>query len=292
MALSTATTTKPSSRVDINVLYAIAEYRYATVQQIMLHNDYSLASPARVYESLAKLTRDGYLYKQAVADTSPGGKLGIWSLTSKGKAYMGQRAAILKANMEGDTERQQLFLEHIIAVNDLLVAFRRFEKRNHPQVTINALVPDFVLKKEPIVQMVEGKRIALVADGWLEIRAWKRQYNFWLEVDRGTENRKEWNDKIAGIVQYAESIGDTYPMRALIVAQPNDRRRYPLAAIRQWTAEKLAHMGRQAWGELFRFAESPEPTEDVHGYFTYPKWSRAFDDELIPLIAAPMEEAY
>ena len=135
---------------------------------------------------------------------------------------------------------------------------------------------------------IKQNTICLVPDGWLQVKAFGNRYRFWLEVDRGTENRPDWNEKIEGIVNYSQMLPEM-AMRVLITAAPGEQRRYPLGTIRQWTQEKLEHMQMAELADLLRFSESPTPADDLEAYFTYPHWSRPFDDELHPLFFRPQE---
>jgi hypothetical protein len=279
-----------------NVLFALARYPYLSRLQATRAAGYSPTSTKRVAAALTHLTKHDYLFQDALADKKQGTCIGVWSLLSRGRTWVSARGVQTLPRIKHVPERQEEFLHHVLDVNAALIALERFAIETDG-VQLHGLVHDLYLQRSEIrveadvitrhrqdgQPVVEHQRYYIAADGDVSLEAFGYAYRFWLEVDRGTEGRQKIQKKIAGMIAYAESLGDER-LDFVIVAPPNPRREYGLASLIEWTNEHLAVTRRSAWAENFWFTDRIGSEMSASDYIMGQHWVRPGDDQLSPLI--------
>ncbi len=283
--------------VEEKVLYALARYTYLEREQARRVIGFRPNSTKKVAAALTRLTRElGYTYKDSLPDKTSGTKFGVWSLLGPGRTWLANRGVQTLPRVKHTPERQELFLRHVLDVNDALIALERFALETDG-VQLRAHTHDLYLQRAEIgveadvitrhrqdgEPVVAHQRYYIAADGDVLLEAFGYAYRFWLECDRGTEGRQKWQKKIAGMVAYAETLGDER-LDFMIVAPPNPRREYGLAALIDWTTEHLAVTRRSAWAENFWFTDRIGSEMSASDYIMGQHWVRPGDDQRSPLI--------
>lgn len=275
------------------VLYAIARYPYITSEQATRITGY--AGQKYVNKALKHLTDNHYLFHDPLPSKTRT-LLGVWSLLGRGRTWLAQRGVESLPRVKHEPERDDPFLLHILAVNDVLIAFERFAIDTEG-VELNSLIHDLYLRRQQIrveadvitkhrpdgTPVVQRQLFGIAADGDVVLSAFGYDYHFWIEVDRGTEDRARWQKHVAGMVAYAESLGEER-LDFVIVAPLHPKRKYGLRDLLDWTGEQLTVTNRGAWCESFRFTDRVGSEMSASDYITGPHWVRPGDDQLTPLI--------
>jgi hypothetical protein len=256
------------------VLLAFSRYPYLTAEQANLAAGYAPTAIARVWTALKRLTDAHYTFKDELPDKRGGNPLGVWSLLARGRNYLSDRGLESLPRVKHKPERQELYLKHVLAVNDVLIALER------SGVIINSLTHDLYLARNPkTVPLGQGRRTYLSGDGLVDLEAGGYRYLLWPELDRGTEHKDKWQAKTQAIVKHAQTLGEQ-PLTVMVVTTTGNPR---LVELVTWTEEQVKAMGIPEWADLFRFATDlyvKEPSE----FFRGDHWVVPFTHELVPLI--------
>lgn len=158
------------------------------------------------------LTRDEQPQK-----LSEGRKPLLYSLDRVGARLLAETGEPVR---EGRTSRSRaatfspLFLDHLLATNDVLIAFTLAARR--AGMSIGDWADELNLRKRHATDRViitgpgdRTKETALVPDGYFTLKVGEKTQHFFLEIDRGTMTgersvwgKKDWARKIAGYLAY------------------------------------------------------------------------------------------
>lgn len=270
------------------LLLALAEFQYLTLDQATLAAGFSRGSRTWVSTALKALTDHHYTALRRLGNRAEGGSgRGYWILARRGIRYLEQVPGMqhLPRIANGfDPETEDYRIRHILAVNDVLIACKRFAAETEG-VVLHDLVHDLYLARTPhLVHLGDGRQTNLSGDGWAELSAFDYRYHLWFEVDRGTEDARRWKQKVEAIVRHAETLGEQ--RIDVVVTCPSAKRREELL---RWTGEQAAAMERLAWADLFRITDRRPEEGNVWEWFTGPHFGRPFDEERLPLIHLPRE---
>lgn len=211
---------------DAAILHAVYKYRALTTPQI----ERLFFSDNRTKESAAKPnTRCQYrlqlLYQHAylIRDEQPqklseGRKPFVYWLAKKG-------TTVIEELLDGEeldwspTEHQisPLFLEHLLATNDVRVAITTASRRHN--FSIAAWLDDRTLKRQQMTDVVtlcgpQGgtQRAAVVPDGYFLLDTGRHLYHHFLEMDLGTVTgaastwgKRDWARKVQAYLEYYRS---------------------------------------------------------------------------------------
>ena len=236
-------------------LRTIASFHFVTGQQLT-RRLYKMGMHTTVMARLKKLVDTGYLHVfwlPTVKSKSPN----VYTLSAKGAKYLKEEAGLDVERVYKPSELAELshtFLWHILDLNNFLIAAYLFEKE-HPAYRIAAMQHDLTLKKKPIEipappkGLPSGKPKTLIPDAFLDIRMTpgggkrQRQYNFWVELDRGTEtNIAGFKQKIrtllqAIITQKAQEYFSVRQFSAIVFPTTAGEKR--VEQMRKWTFDVL-----------------------------------------------------
>jgi hypothetical protein len=208
---------------DVDVLTVLGRYRRLTSRQIATLVPFGSKQTAGY--RLQRLWQHGYVERDYwhVAVGSPPA---VYRLGKQG-------ALALVARLGGDAERlagasrtrDQFFLDHTLAVNDVLIAFVIAARLAGHQLTWSVPVQALDALPDPLQP---ATRIPVIPDATLLYEAAGRRMQVFLEVDRGTESTKRFVAKVRGYLAYLASGNYQrqfgLPTFRLLVVAPSSRR--------------------------------------------------------------------
>jgi hypothetical protein len=213
---------------DRNLIAQLATLRFVDREQAARISPFHSASRAKA--RLLALARAGYL-ERTFAGTIAGGRKAIYSLPGTTKRRRRPRGLA--------SPRTDLFLEHQLALNDVILSFA------HPWVAADApATMRWERFKTPL-----SREAPIIPDAYTEITSSGGGRGVFVEVDLGTESLSVWDRKVRAYLAFARS--GLFPRRfgvptfgVLIVAASAERVR----AIRSVVAR---HTDRLFWlGDL------------------------------------------
>ena len=279
---------------DCDLVQAIWQYRALIAPQLaaLFFSSLSLKSGqvnTRCKHRLRMLYNHGYLSRdEQPTKLSEGRKPLIYSLDKKGAELLSEMYGMSIDWDPKDRAVSPLFLEHLLATNDVRVAMVLSAK--HHDWKIAKWVDDKTLKsphqKETVTLIGprgSSESVAIVPDGYFVIEAGEFVYHHFLEIDRGTETgqasewgKHDWARKIRTYLEYYQSGSyatryGTQSLRILTVTT-GERRLAHLKAVTHKTGG-LA----QFWFTTFDLAT----TRDI---LSEPIWQISDQDGVHPLV--------
>lgn len=289
-----ATLTRSAKSIRVNpaddaVLRAVFRYYYLSSRQLC-RLLYSPGSLTYVQAKLKQLTDAGLLQRIWLPRPAAHGSApSVYTLARKGLNYLAGVGIDVDRRRYRPSEQREhayLFLEHTLAVNDVLMSAELLS-RVQPEYTLARMLHERDLKRRPVqVQDDDGRMIAVVPDGWLDLRV-KAAYQVCLalELDRGTEEQKVWRRKIRGLLAYANGpYQDSFQTKSLtiaVVATSGDKR---LLQLLRWTESELTARHEQGQGDLFVFTAIRPNAADLADLFFSRRWYQPFGDQPIALL--------
>jgi Replication-relaxation len=145
-----------------------------------------------------------------------------------------------------------LHLWHLLALNDALIAFEVL-CRTDPRLTLERVQSERLLRQlAPRVTLPDGRTTTVVPDAWVDLVIAHEAMGIALELDRGTEEERQWRRKIAALLALAagpyRAAFDADSMTVAVLATSGERR---ATVLRRWTESELTDCGKEHWGELF-----------------------------------------
>jgi hypothetical protein len=260
---------------------------------------FSPTSAKWVNAKLKRLADIGYLVRGQVPVTLVNGRPPLYyGLGERGLAHLAtygvdvpERARPYRLRHYSDP-----FLAHLLAVNELLIAGQRLCQQ-HATVKLARVLHQQDFERQPVlVRRTGGQQGTVKLDGFLDFEvhtATPYRAPVCLELDRGTERRQKWRDKVRHLVWFMRGpYQDTFKRQAVtigVVATPSRKR---LISLIGWTREELTELkARPEEVAAFRFAtlpldwrtpEAQRPTPaDI---FLTPRWYPAFESKPVPLL--------
>ncbi|MBE0610053.1 MAG: replication-relaxation family protein [Dehalococcoidia bacterium] len=274
---------------DDAVLRAAFRYYYLSSRQVC-RLLYSPGSLTYVQMKLKRLSDAGFLQRIWLPRPAAHGSApSVYTLARKGLNHLARAGVDVDRRRYRPSEQREhtyLFLGHTLAVNDVLISAELLG-RSQPGYELARMLHERDLKRTPVhVEDEDGRMIAVVPDGWLDIRVdGAYQVCLALELDRGTEEQKVWRRKVRGLLAYAngpyQEAFQTKSLTVAVVATPGDKR---LLQLIHWTESELAVRHEQAQGGLFVFtAVGSDPAELADLFFSR-RWYRPFGKQRVALL--------
>ncbi len=273
------------------ILTALHRYFSLTARQVT-RLLYAAGSLTRVQMLLKELADDGQCQRLFLPRPTPHGRVpAVYTLGRLGRTYLAALGMDGPTRLRPSAEREHkyLFLDHTLAVNDWLIAMELLSRRA-PRITIRTMLHERTLRKMPIaVADADGRRAAVIPDGWLDLRVTLPEgtdrYCVALEVDRGTAEQKAFRRKIAhwiaaGDGPYRDVFG-TDLLAVAIVATPGEGRADELL---RWIAAELAGLRREDAAELFLVTAVDAASVDPATLYCGPVWRQCDRETPVPLI--------
>jgi hypothetical protein len=273
------------------ILVALGRYFYLTARQTT-RLLYAATSLTRVQALLKELVDDGYCQRLFLPRPSAHGRVpAVYTLGRLGRVSLAALGVDVPTRLRPSAERGHayLFLDHTLAVNDVLIAAELLSRRV-PHIAIHTMLHERTLRRMPIaVTDPDGRQASVIPDGWLDLRVALPDGTYRsciaLEIDRGTTEQKAFRRKIARWVaaadgSYREAFG-TDLLTVAIVATPGERR---AAELLRWIAAELAHLRRPDAIDLFLVTAVDAASTDPATFFLGPVWRQCDQERPMPLI--------
>jgi len=270
------------------VFSAIGRYHYLTVPQLQ-RLLYQGRLRSYVQGSLNKLQAAGYVDSKdqtLVSDT--GRPLRVWTFTTQGARTLSQMGFSDLPVMHQRLNRSAFMLDHDLDVNDAMIVCELLSTRY--SVELIGFKTDNQLHKTPTsVILPDGSKTNVIPDGWVCYGFGGTKAAYAIEVDRGTENRFKWQNKVRSFVAFASGNPSPYEiafgeksLTVLVIVKPAQLRSIKepqarLEDLKRWTEAELLVLGKQNWGSLFRFTVQRTDQTDPSIFFGGAHWVAAFD---------------
>jgi hypothetical protein len=229
---------------DLDLMALLGRFRRLTAEQIRVAVPFGSVQTASY--RLQRLWQHAYVERD-FWPVAVGGAPAIYRLGPLGQralaAYRGDNGAAYPM-ASGNQER--LFLEHALAVNDVLIAFVVAARLAGGQL-------DWSIPAKPLDRLPDpmdpGKKVPILPDAEVTYNTTGRKRHIFLEVDRGTEASKRFGAKARGYLAYLASgnYEQRYGLRRfrLLVVAPSTKRRDTLErAVRETVAEAAPRLGK------------------------------------------------
>jgi hypothetical protein len=268
------------SAAEMEVLVALKDYHFLTVDQIMLLTGRtSLRSSQRRLKELADA---GFVLKHDRRSSNVLQPLrAAWSLTGKSKSYLeGAGMIVLPAR-----HPRPYILDHTLAINEVLIKAQLLE-RTTTGVELLEWHHDRNLRRwRPI--------LSLVPDAFLHFAvtttSGRHSYPILLEVDMGTIDRRRWQQKIKRYVQFFtgefQTVFKTDAATVAVVVSDTEKR---VSDLKKWTEWELGKLQAKASGEVFYFTQLSDDLS-AEELFLSPRFQVAFSNQTDALL--PMRHA-
>jgi hypothetical protein len=293
----------PSVAIDRpkhQLLVAIGRYAYLTAEQLrrLLYGK----SINFVRGHLTQLFHSGYLERTALHHGGFGGSaLPVYTLTAKGDTYL-RSAGIPPRGRSRPSERanrSQFTLPHTLQANDLVILCHLLCKLDS-RFSVSTFEPESDLRKHPVkfevhvdTGLLESFRV--IPDAWVHLWQGEEGYPIIFELDRSTENIKDFRAKIRALIYYISTdrpdgtspyerqFGIAEGTIAFVSGHADPKRVSQMLA---WTEAELSHLGADALAENFRFAAFVPASADPFQVFVDPIWQAPFNPQPQPLLMA------
>lgn len=272
---------------DEAVLRLLGTYHYLTAQQIC-RALYSPGSLTRVQTIVKRLRDAGYIQAIFLPRRSQTGSApSVYTLSRRGRLFLQRLGVSVSLRVRPSEERlhSYLFLAHTLCVNDVLLAVHMLAKTDR-RIVLAGMRHERDLKRAPVaVVTAAGERIAVVPDGWIDIRVQDWQYCFVLELDRGTEEQKAWKRKVRGLVAFAsgpyQAAFNTDSLTIAVLTTAGEKR---CVDLRRWTEEELSAIQHTHAAGFFAVASLVPATTSPQQLFLGRLWQTPFTPSLQALI--------
>lgn len=300
---------------DLQLMLYLKDYHYLTPWQLtrLHYSDGSFTRAQTKLQTLAgentKMPCKPYLARRTLPHLGIGNPTYIYTLSTEGQNYLKAQgiAGFTRFRRDEFAKKKFRHLEHVLAVNDVLIAAHNLAKVA-PLIRLVAMLHDLDLKKtaQPFIherRLRDGslgeESAKIMPDAWLDFRLAlaseakkERRRNVILELDRGTEfDQEEFRKKIRDYVHYALPGEDDSPSPYeqlfgtpyIIVAYATTSGDNRLKTMRRWCEEELIEQQLDQEANLFRFTSltyhaaaprkyTPPPSLDPYELFLKPIW--------------------
>lgn len=277
-----------TTAADDAMLRAIYAYQFLTTEQVT-RLLYSRGSLWNVGARLKRLAEAGYLHRRRVPTINTGNTPFVYSLGRFGMRYL-REAGISEFPRFRPSERLELgfyALRHNLLLNDVLIAAALLAEEV-PELVLAEMRHDWRLKRSPVrVQLAEGLQRDVVPDAWLDyhIRQTARM-SICLELDRGTEEEKQWKRKLRALLAFASGpYQSSYNTESLTIAFATDAGEYRLSKMKTWTEQVLAQEQASADAELFLFTALSQGELNPQSLFLGQVWQQPFGTKPVALLS-------
>jgi Replication-relaxation len=276
---------------SIQILRALAQYHYLTVEQI-LRLFYKPTSITTVQTRMKELTIHGYCERRPLPLPAfvPGGSGAyVYTLGPKGRTIVDAQGLEVPARFRPSEIPQKNQLAHIVACSDVYVSATRLCQGANG-LELERLVHERVLRRLGERVQVNGKPRRVTPDGWLSIigtAAGRRfRYPIALEVDMGSEKQTKWRDKVRGLLAWMDSPSyeKLFATKSVTVAVACPGKPKHAGVLCAWTAAELAALNRHRDAKHFLFTGMDAAATVPYSFFCELRWQEPFGLSPVSLI--------
>jgi hypothetical protein len=294
------------------ILQSVHQLRYVTALDIA-RLFYSTTSINHVREILSLLAGQNYyadrqyLYRFPLPNTRIGGTEKIYTLGSRGRAYLQTQGMSVDwhfrpSKVAGMTYQNCL---HALNLTRFLVAAQVFCKKS-PEWELTKLHTEYELKKDIAAEkakqhavtvavkntMGNEEDVTVIPDAWLQFHNLTGKKGSWhpvmLEIDRGTEQQKFFKRQIRARAIFLVTGGykKLFGTNQGVIAYATTGNKTRMNTMRLWTKEVLTELDLKKLAPRFLFCSlTPSWEQDENLLFLSPLWFRASDKHSVPLLA-------
>jgi Replication-relaxation len=272
------------------ILFALSVYCYLTAEQLtrLLYASSSLSFVRKLLKALVAAHLVLELPGRII--TLPH----VYTPTSTGYSYLAQLGVTdtrrVRPAVEREKARNLLFLQHTLAVNDVLIAAQLLSQ-SHPNIILTRMYMERELKRK--IYVATPERTLIEPDASCEFsmtETWHETPQTWddffhIEVYRHVPQEGRFKQKIRGYVVsvetgHHEALFHTPALSIAVFAATE-----PMAAIlKKWTQEALQESNQPEQGERFFFTSSDPATASPEEIFLSPVWEQALSTTKTPLL--------
>ena len=254
------------------LLRSIYLFHYVTVSQ-MTRLLYSQGSAKYVSALLFRLFQVKYVHRKPLPSQIQKGSVPyVYYLAEHGRDYLKSLGYDFTNRLFPSEEgvAKSLHLWHTLTINDVLIEATLLPATLGLRLRLAEFRHDLSLKHE-----LQGKPIP---DGWLDFRiAEKEQQCIWLEIDRDTQKRVAFKEKIARILTYIKTgYEQDFGTPSVTVAVATTGKEYRVGELRSWCEQQLTDMHETHEADVFRFTRLPDVLTPQK-LFIDKTWYRPFD---------------
>ncbi len=245
---------------------AIGYYDRLTVRQLMRLFGYSQGNYTYISNKLRGLSdalgKDrkpvgtGHLTSRDVLLKGKfGGVTRVYSPTTKGYRLLDQEPRRRTKQAGADEEGSTIFHRHFLAVNDLLISAKEWE-RSDKQVKLTGILTEADIDRDdnfPLqVPLITGGTIGYEPDGWIE--GYNKGVFFYLlpEIERQKYSQARWETKLLKMLGFLQVFELPDSVTFPIFTREGEEHRKQLL---MWSAEILRRFQREDAAGKFRITE-------------------------------------
>lgn len=288
---------------DDAILHSLLVFHFLSAQQVCRLHFAPSSLPWVRSRRLKMLVESKYLQLVVGRNKKPIRPY-VYTLHHRGRSYLEEVGVDMppRFNASERARKALLFLEHTLAVNDVLIAVSLLA-RNYEGITLASMQHELTLRAHPLritYQEVPPQNVektvtqTMIPDAWLDIFVTgqnQRQLRFsiWVEVDRGTIQAKQFKKKVRAIIEYLKSgeyqkhFVSEVALIAFITTEGDTR----VATMRTLVQEE-ASKTQDAWiDELFLLTSFAATGLDPLTLFFSPIWLHPGDPDPAALLRMP-----
>ncbi len=273
------------------VLQAVYRYQLLTSVQLLRACGYSPNSLERIQRLTKQLVDNEYVLSLPIPVTRGKSPL-VYTLARKGLNYLKDAGFDVRVYFRPSKEQEKsyLFLQHTLALNDVLIAGSNLHKVV-ADYSLLSFAHERVLKQAPYkISFMRGEKLetfTLIPDAFLLFVKQKKKGKgknmpILLELDRNTTEQKHFRRNLRARIEfikeegYKKLLGTTTATFAYAIASGGEKRREEL---RNWARKELADTSEQRWlSNLFLFCSLPHDLEPK-SLFLDRVWYPPFDNK-------------
>jgi hypothetical protein len=292
------------SERDGHILQAVYTYQYLTLAQItrLFFSARSQRSKNHAGQYVKRLAEEQWLIRFPLPSTHKGNRAYVYTLGYMGLKYLhslGFDASPSCRKTKPAPSYQHM--QHTLCLNDVLIAAELLPKRV-PSVMLADMQHEWILKQKPLHvspadipgnggRPTGTQMTTVIPDAWLDFRlslsGITYQTAVWLELDRGTEEQKQFRRKVRGL--YDASLSETYRQefgaQNIIIAFATTAGEKRREQMRQWTRQELSVLQKISDADLLLFTSLPQTYDlDPEWLFLSPVWTTPLTNTPVPLL--------
>ncbi len=292
------------SERDEQILQAVYTYQYLTLAQItrLFFSARSQRSKNHAGQYVKRLAEAQWLVRFPLPSTQKGNRAYVYTLAYKGLKYLHTLGFdVSPSSRQAKPAPSYQHMQHTLCLNDVLIAAALLPRRV-PTVLLCDMQHEWILKQKPLHvpspdtpgngRMHSGWQLtSVIPDAWLDFRLCLNGITYqtavWLELDRGSEEQKQFRRKVRGL--YHASRSETYRQefdaQNIIIAFATTAGEKRREQLRQWTKQELSVLGKISDADLLLFTSLP-PTGDLdpEWLFLSPVWLTPLTNTPVPLL--------
>jgi hypothetical protein len=292
------------------ILQTVHQLRYVTALDIA-RRFYSPTSLNHVREHLSLLAgqkdyaEGQYLYRFPLPNTRIGGTEKIYTLGSKGRAYLQSQGMTVDWHFRpykvaGMTYQNCL---HALTLTRFLVAAQVFCNKSSGW-ELAKLQTEYELKKDIAaekakqqaatiaVKTSQGEEdVTVIPDAWLLFHHPEKKHSWqpvMLEIDRASEQQRFFKRQIRARALFLSGGGykKLFGTNKGVIAYATTGNETRMNSMHVWTKEVLTELNMKKLASRFTFCSlTPSWEQDENSLFLSPLWFRALDKHPVPLLA-------